>query len=136
MRRGQVSQPWHSDDRALRALALLKNNLTPTQREQFETQGYFDVVGGTTGARYRIWWGQQMNVQELDGKHLHGQWLCFVPSGNLPVGDILLAQKIALEVCEEAVLNLARRSSQRAWLPPVSIMSPIGASSLPYGRGW
>ena len=92
-----------------RGLHLLKQNLSPSQRDQYETRGYFEVVGGTTGKRYRIRNGHQMNVEELDK---HGQWadvLCFMPQGSLVVGDVLLAQKLALELFEpeaRAVANI------------------------------
>jgi len=36
------------------ALELLKDNLSATQREQYEKHGYFDAMGGKTGMRYRI----------------------------------------------------------------------------------
>jgi hypothetical protein len=41
-----------------------------------------------------------MNVEELDSRgNIVAQW-CFRPRGNLAVGDVLLAQKIALETME------------------------------------
>jgi hypothetical protein len=46
------------------------------------------------------------------------QW-CFGPEGGLAPGDILLAQKIALETMERKVLALANRQTPRvARLPP------------------
>jgi len=64
---------------------------------------------GTTGRRYRIIAARQMNVAALDK---HGRWaksLCFIPSGQLPLGDIMLAQKIALELFEREALSIANR---------------------------
>src|SRR5256885_12393038 len=49
------------DSRA-RAIELLKQNLSPAQREQFEKRSYFDVVGGDTGRNYRIREGCQMST--------------------------------------------------------------------------
>ena len=102
---------FHNNTSAGHSAALLKANLTQEQREQYEGSGYFDVIGGTSGKCYRIWRGFQMNVQLLDnnGKHLH--WLCFTPQGHLPVSDVVLAQKIALEVFEEGVIRIANRMS-------------------------
>ena len=37
-----------------------------------------------------------------------GPYLCFVPKGGVPMGDILLAQKLALELMEEETLRVAR----------------------------
>ena len=103
-------RPWKLGNES-RGSQLLKANLTQQQREQYEGSEYFDVIGGTSGKRYRIWQGYQMNVQLLDnnGKHLH--WLCFMPQGHLPVSDVMLAQKIALEVFEEEVIRIANRMS-------------------------
>jgi hypothetical protein len=48
-----------------------------------------------------------MNVHQLDrtGRTV-ARW-CFLPEGELVTGDILLAQKIALETMERQVLKLA-----------------------------
>jgi hypothetical protein len=90
-----------------RGIALLRSWLTPEQAEQWETRGDFEVVGCDTGRRYRIMPGTAMNIRELDGDgHAIAQW-CFVPEGKLVTGDILLAQKIALETMEQRVLALA-----------------------------
>jgi hypothetical protein len=93
-----------------RAIRFLISNLSPAQREQFETLRYFDVTGGTTGSHYRIWYGPQMNVEQLDHNGRQRHSLCFVPQGGLPVGDIMLAQKIALELFEEQALSIANRA--------------------------
>ena len=53
-----------------------------------------------------------MNVQLLDR---HGTWLtclCFTPGAYLPVGDVMLAQKIALELFEDEALRVANRPWQ------------------------
>jgi hypothetical protein len=47
-------------------LRLLKQNLSPSQRIQLEMLNYFDVVGGNTGALYRIHLGDRMNIAQLD----------------------------------------------------------------------
>ena len=81
-----------------RAIALLKDHLSREQRSQYERHEYFDVIGGATRRRYRIQHGTQMNVQLLDNS---GRWvssLCFAPRGRLPVGDVMLAQAIALQL--------------------------------------
>ena len=86
-----------------RSLRLLREWLSPTQREQFAKRGYFEVIGSDSGKRYRIHAGASVNVCEMDerGRPLDG--LCFVPIGALPIGDVMLAQKIALETCEGEV---------------------------------
>ena len=48
-----------------------------------------------------------MNVDQLDeGGHLLAT-LCFLPEKYVPVGDVMLAQKIALENDEPATLSVA-----------------------------
>src|SRR5262245_28891406 len=91
------------------SVRLLTRNLSPAQREQYETRGYFEVIGGDTGQRYRIREGHQMNVERIDESGRRTQLMCFVPEGRLPLGDIMLAQKIALELFESEALNVANR---------------------------
>ena len=69
----------------------------------------FDIIGCHTGHRYRISLARGTNVQELDdvGRPVMG-W-CFVPSGDLVAGDVVLAQKVALETDERSALAVANR---------------------------
>ncbi|HXW23093.1 MAG TPA: hypothetical protein VEK14_09315 [Rhodomicrobium sp.] len=94
-----------------RSLRLLRENLSAEQREQHERHGYFEVVGGQTGRRYRIRTGAQLNVELLDMKGRPVGELCFMPEGELPVGDVMLAQKLALELFEEDALKVANTFS-------------------------
>jgi hypothetical protein len=96
-------------------MQLLTRNLSLAQRKQYAMHGYFDVIGGDTGKRYRIRHGTLMNIEQLDQNNRRVQLLCFTPRGRLPVGDIMLAQKIALELFETDVLRVANRSP--AWDP-------------------
>jgi hypothetical protein len=91
-------------------MTLLKEWLSPKQRACYERFRYFDVVGSDTGTRYRIHHGTQTNIEELSRT---GQCVCkwcFVPDSNLVAGDVMLAQKIALETSERDALSVARRS--------------------------
>ena len=92
-----------------RSLRLLRDWLSPAQRVQFAEKGYFEVVGGETGKRYRVFPGGLANVCEVDERGRPRLGLCFKTLGELPIGDIMLAQKIALESCEGSVLAVARR---------------------------
>ena len=89
-------------------MRLLREWLSPVQRIQFAKKGYFEVVGGDTGRRYRIYPGTMSNVCEIDEKGHASLGLCFRTMGELPIGDVMLAQKIALENCESSVLAVAR----------------------------
>jgi hypothetical protein len=90
--------------------------LSPLQRAQFAQQRYFEVVGGDTGRRYRIYPGAMSNVCEIDEKGRPKLGLCFMPLGELPIGDVMLAQKIALESSESSALAVARRFVPNAFM--------------------
>ena len=92
-----------------RATTLLREWLSPQQRAQFDAEGYFDVVGCDSGKRYRIHYGTSMNVHEMDDAGHSKSGCCFVPNRRLAAGDVMLAQKIALETCENSVLAVANR---------------------------
>ena len=93
-----------------RALTLLKEWLSPKQRACYERFRYFDVVGSDTGKHFRIHHGTQTNIEELSHTGHHVCKWCFVPDGDLVAGDVMLAQKIALETNERKALSVAHRS--------------------------
>jgi hypothetical protein len=94
-------------DAHLQSMQLLRENLSPAQRGQLEVFNYFEVIGGDTGKRYRIHLGHQMNVEVLDKKGNHARTLCFMPRGYLPTGDMVLAQKLALELFETEAVQIS-----------------------------
>lgn len=104
---------WFLDDRGSaahqRGIKLLEENLSPEQLEQYERHAFFEVSGGKTGRRYRIRYGRSMNIDQLDknGRRVCG-W-CFFPKGNLVAGDIMLAQKLAIELFEADALKTANK---------------------------
>jgi hypothetical protein len=97
------------DGREARGIILLREWLSPMQRAQFDASKYFDVVGCDSGTRYRIHYGRVTNVQEIASAGQPVTGWCFVPSGHLVAGDVMLAQKIALETNERATLAGANR---------------------------
>lgn len=50
--------------------------------------------------------------------------LCFMPEGQLPVRDMMLVQKLALESFEVAAIKVAHMP------PPLHMRTPRGAFSL------
>jgi hypothetical protein len=90
-------------------MRLLRRWLSQEQRAQFDAMNFFDVVGSSTGKRYRILYGQSANIQEMDEAGNPKTGWCFVPKGYLVPGDVMLAQKIALETDELAALAVANR---------------------------
>lgn len=97
-----------------RGIALLRSWLTPEQAKRWDTCGEFDVIGGETGTRYRITRGTAMNVHQLDTAGRAVTSWCFAPEGKLATGDVLLAQKIALETMEHQALALANNQTSRS----------------------
>jgi hypothetical protein len=92
-----------------RSLRLLEENLSPNQLEHFSKRRFFHVVGGTTGNHYRISYGTSMNVSQIDKNGFAVRRLCFYPQHALPEGDVLLAQKLALELFELDALTVANK---------------------------
>ena len=100
----------------VRGLRLLKENLTPVQRKQYAKQRCFEVIGGQSGRRYRIRHGRLMNIEQLDKKGRRVCGWCFFPKGRLVAGDVMLAQKLALELFEAEALQVANRFYvERSW---------------------
>jgi hypothetical protein len=101
-------QSARPNGREARGLKLLKDWLSPEQLSQYETTGFFDVIGCDSGNRYRIHYGAAMNIVEIDDVGgVRAGW-CFVPRACLVAGDVMLAQKIALETDEHAALAVAK----------------------------
>ena len=100
-----------------RGRRLLRNWLSERQRAQFDAFAFFDVIGCHTGRRYRIYYATAANVDEFDKVGRPIVRHCFIPKGDLVPGDVMLAQKIALETEELTVLAVTNRfspSPQRA----------------------
>jgi hypothetical protein len=100
-----------------RGIQLLVKNLSPGQRAQYEREGYFEVTGGQTEKRYRI---ETYMVKEIGTNGKFTRSLCFVPKGGLVAGDVMLAQKLALELFESDALAVANVSTART--PPINML--------------
>jgi hypothetical protein len=87
-----------------RGRKLLLENMTEEQRFQYLATGSFPVKGCNSGQSYIIYHGTHMNI--MRGTHC----VCLVPTDRgLPMvaGDILLTQKLGLELEENAVMKEA-----------------------------
>ena len=93
----------------VRGRRLLRQWLSERQLAQFDARNFFDVIGGHTARRYRIYYANVANVEELDKVGRPIVRYCFIPKGDLVPGDVMLAQKIALETDELAALAVANR---------------------------
>jgi hypothetical protein len=105
---GQANEPEQRSQR------LLQDWLSPEQRAQYDKYRYFEVVGCHSRRRYRIRHGTASNIVELDNKGRPILGWCFVPRDNLASGDVMLAQKIALETDELGALKVARSFGRRS----------------------
>ena len=102
----------NENTREARGLRLLRDWLSPDQREQFDNSGYFEVRGCASRKRYRIYHVRcAPNVYEIDGVGHLKAGACFLPAGDLVTGDVMLAQKIALETDEHRAIAVANRFS-------------------------
>jgi hypothetical protein len=91
----------------------LREWLSHEQLVQYYAHRYFDVIGCHTGKRYRICFGHGANIIELDDAGRPKIGWCFVPRDQLVAGDVMLAQKIALETDERSALAVANSFKPR-----------------------
>jgi hypothetical protein len=96
-----------------KGIKLLRDHLTAAQLKQHDELRYFDVIGCDTGHRYRIYHADSMNIDEFDGNGICINRWCFLPKGGLTRGDVLLAQKIALELFELDARAIANKYQTR-----------------------
>ena len=87
-----------------RARKLLLRILTPGQREDYELHGYFAVQVARRG-RFWILPSTFFNVLHAET----GNCYCAVPRGEVPLLDVMLAQKLVLENDAEAFFAVANR---------------------------
>jgi hypothetical protein len=98
-----------------RGLKLLREWLSQEQLAQYNAHEYFEVIGCHTGKRYRIYYGNGANVIELDDAALPRTGWCFVPNDHLVAGDVMLAQKVALETDERGALAAANNFTPKLY---------------------
>jgi hypothetical protein len=112
-RRWQAVRHWYREsglnEAEVRGLRLLREWLSLAQLAQYDAHNYFDVTGCHSGKRYRIRHGTATNIYELDYAGRPRVGWCFIPKDRLVAGDVMLAQKIALETDESAALRVAKK---------------------------
>ena len=111
-RRGYASE-WEClrPESEARGLKLLKEWLSPAQLTTYQKHRYFEVVGCDSGELYRIHHGFQGNIEQIDALGRPVCRWCFGPQDAVVAGDVMLAQKIALETYESGALGVANRLS-------------------------
>ena len=91
----------------VRARELLLRMLTPTQREEFRRHGYFVVQVARRG-KFWILPSTIFNVLHTET----GACYCAAPRGEIPLSDLMLAQKLLLENDPEAFFRVANRRAE------------------------
>lgn len=91
---------------SLRARKLLLANLSRVQRRQYKANKRFDVIGGTTGRRYRIREGHVGNIDVYQDEQIVHRLCCHIPT-NCPGEDIMLAQALHLAANEDEFVKTA-----------------------------
>lgn len=114
-RRARAFRDWYQRPSTIefRGRKLLREWLSPEQLTQYDAHNYFEVTGCHTGKRYRISHAVGANVYELDDAGRPRAGWCFVPNDHLVAGDVMLAQKIALETNERSALAVANNFALR-----------------------
>lgn len=96
-----------------RAELLLRECLTPAQREELQLHRHFHLeTVGKDGSRrrYRIERGRSRNVKQVTAEGAVIKTLCMHPVDWVPDADTMLAQKLYLEADEDAFLRIANHS--------------------------
>lgn len=131
-----------NDETNNRAVALLLSQLDDQQRSEYQSIKRFDVIGGDTGDVYTITQRQSYNVIRVRD----GVELCVQPESrsifghNYPMADVMLMQKLMIEVDETRFLQVANRrgfprlrleqeptwvsNDGRVWFPGLDMIIP------------
>ena len=111
-----------------RALELLESHLTPEQLAQFHKRGWFEVRGGSTGRRYRIYTNRVINNTRRRWGPLSITAYCATLAERLqymPKWDHILGQKLMLENHERHFLREA--NATRFWILQLGIAAWVTA---------
>jgi hypothetical protein len=91
----------------VRARELLLRLLTPAQREEFRLHGYFAVQVARRG-KFWILPSTIFNVLHAET----GACYCAAPRAEVPLSDLMLAQKLLLENSPEVFFAVANRRAE------------------------
>jgi hypothetical protein len=127
-----------------KAKRLMRLRLTDAQDACLSKHKFIPVIGNRTGRTYRIYepysyiqGGHHIcdnNVFWYNGAKRMASYNCRPKGDRLPTGDVMLAQKLVLENCEDKFLERAclvdfRHSS-------VGVFRAAGSHRLKATRGW
>lgn len=107
-------------DPSEKAMSLFLSWLSPQQRRDYLRYDYFFVKGNASGKLYKINKAvAPFNVEMLNFDGTTKDRLCFVPKNCPFTGDIMLAQKIALETNETYALKIANHYNRWNGMVPM-----------------
>jgi hypothetical protein len=109
-----------------RALVLLLTQLNPKQRQDFRTNGYFHVIGGRTGDRYRIRVGTIANIDVLRDDGVVKHRLCARLVDDVPAYDVMAAQ----------LLHLQDATTELKFLRQANFQSTLSEDYVSYRTTW
>jgi hypothetical protein len=98
-----------SEEAQKKARRILLEHLSPEQLEEYTKDNLFHVTA-QNGRRFRI---KEKGVTELNEAGEEAFFICSHPKGKLPSADVMLAQKLALEINSEVMLSIANRRSMK-----------------------
>lgn len=96
---------------------LLVSVLSDVQKQQLKQHDWF-LVKGQNGQIYRIRKGRSVNVDLLDKEGKVIETLCAYPTGGVPDGDAMVAQKLMLECDQKDFLRVAIKHPARGPVVP------------------
>jgi len=91
-----------------RSYDLLFRHLTDEQKNMLESENRF-LIEVKSGKIYEIRRGMHQNIYRLDDQGRPVEQLCCLPQGQVPEGDVMLAQMLHLMVNEEGFRKVANR---------------------------
>jgi len=91
-----------------RSYELLFRHLTDDQKNMLESENRF-LIEVKSGKIYEIRRGIHQNIYRLDDQGRPAEQLCCLPQGQVPEGDVMLAQMLHLMVNEEGFRKVANR---------------------------
>lgn len=110
-----------------KAWSLLKSNLSPEQTLELDSKEHFHLH--VAGERYRIQKGSHGNVQLLNPDGTVKRQFCIQPA-DVPVGDIMLAQKLLLESNVREFYRIANVTEIDERRVARHVLSPAGLALL------
>jgi hypothetical protein len=109
-----------------RALSLMMRLLTPEQRQEFRKSGYFHVIGGSSGNRYRIRAATFANIDVVCASGTVMYRLCAHPAGDVPVYDVMAAQ----------MLHLQDPATEKRFLKQANVHPAISEGGIRSSSAW